>query len=120
LYNGPDPPKNGVKVGSTTLKEVFGRFERYAGIQGEPPLIGPQGGCYPARINLDCWPGVGRLENLQGIRYHFRWNLELTETLFSPETVKVTSIRDPLSCFRSVYEYFYFKIKVKIFLTCKF
>lgn len=31
------------KVGSTTLKTVFGNFEDYAGIQGELPLIGPQG-----------------------------------------------------------------------------
>ena len=100
------------KVGSTTLKEVFGRFERYVGIQGEPPLIGPQGGCYPARINEDCWPRIGRLQQPEGIRYHFRWNLELTDKLFSSETIKVTSIRDPLSYFRSVYEYFYFKIQV--------
>ena len=39
---------------------------RYHGLQIEPQLIGPQGGCYPARINERCWPKNGHLDPIQG------------------------------------------------------
>ena len=101
------------KVASTTLKQLFGRVDKYFGIQSEPALIGPQGGCYPARINPDCWPSAGRptFDGGGSIKYHFRWNPELADQLFPKSSIKITSIREPLSCFRSVYEYFYYKIK---------
>ena len=39
---------------------------RYHGLQIEPQLIGPQGGCYPARINERCWPKNGHIDPIQG------------------------------------------------------
>ena len=42
------------------------------------------------------------------LNYHFRWNADYLPTILQPGTVVLTTIRDPLSTFRSVYNYFYF------------
>ena len=55
----------------STLKSVFANFDRHLGIQSEPVLIGPQGGCYPARITKQCLQ-FGGFEKINSIKYHFR------------------------------------------------
>ena len=104
---------------------MFTNFERHAGLYSEPQLIRPQGGCYPARINAEClaFDGYEKIEGkIQfvwtsinvfplGIKYHFRWNMDEINSLLEPGTIRVTSIREPLSCFRSVYNYFYYGVK---------
>ena len=41
------------------------------------------------------------------LSYHFRWNPDYIPTILQPGTVVITTIRDPLTTFRSVYNYFY-------------
>ena len=45
---------------------------------------------------------------------YFRWNMEEIDDILEEGTIRVTSIREPLSCFRSVYNYFYTRIKVSL------
>ena len=40
---------------------------KYFGLTIEPDMIGPQGGCYPARFNPQCWPTSGHLNPIQGL-----------------------------------------------------
>ena len=54
------------KTASTTFRAMSQNVYRYHGLQIEPQLIGPQGGCYPARINERCWPKNGHLDPIQG------------------------------------------------------
>jgi len=49
----------------------------------EPQLIGPQGGCYPAKFHERCWPAHGRNDPIQGVvtqitHYARRVDLDLT------------------------------------------
>jgi len=47
------------------------------------------------------------------LTYHFRWNIEQADKLFDLESTAIfTTIRNPLTCFESVYEYFYYKRNV--------
>ena len=43
------------------------------------------------------------------LSYHFRWNADYIPSILEPGTVVLTTIRDPLTTFRSVYNYFYFE-----------
>ena len=104
------------KVASSTLRSVFKKIDRHLGLRTEPTLVGPQGGCYPARITKKCL--VGGFEEIQSINYHFRWNMEEIDDLLEEGTIRVTSIREPLSCFRSVYNYFYTRMK-KSNISCE-
>ena len=45
---------------------------------------------------------------------YLRWNMEEIDDILEEGTIRVTSIREPLSCFRSVYNYFYSRIKVRL------
>ena len=45
------------------------------------------------------------------MKYHFRWNIDEIDDLLAPNTIRITSIREPLSCFRSVYNYFYYQLE---------
>ena len=40
--------------------------------------------------------------------------MEEIDDILQEGTIRVTSIREPLSCFRSVYNYFYTRIKVRL------
>lgn len=40
--------------------------------------------------------------------------MEEIDDILEEGTIRVTSIREPLSCFRSVYNYFYTRIKVSL------
>lgn len=40
--------------------------------------------------------------------------MEEIDDILEEGTIRVTSIREPLSCFRSVYNYFYTRIKVRL------
>ena len=116
------PPKSYVflkkhKVASSTLRILFKKIDRHLGLQSEPTLIGPQGGCYPARITKKCL--VGGYEKIQSINYHFRWNMDEIDDLLEEGTIRVTSIREPLSCFRSVYNYFYARMKQTNTISCE-
>ena len=95
------------KTASTTFRQLMSHYAKHKGLNGEGQLIGPQGGCYPARFNERCWPADGHRDPLQALTYHFRWNADYLPTVMQPGTVVVTTIRDPLSTFRSVYNYFY-------------
>ena len=55
------------KTASTTFRAMTGRFNRYAGLTAESQLLGPQGGCYPARFNERCWPSGGHRNPIQGV-----------------------------------------------------
>jgi len=46
---------------------MMGRYDRYAGLIAEPQLIGPQGGCYPARFSERCWPSEGHRTPIEGV-----------------------------------------------------
>ena len=54
------------KTASTTFRAMSQNVYKYHGLQIEPQLIGPQGGCYPAKINEKCWPKSGHLDPIQG------------------------------------------------------
>ena len=116
------PPKSYVflkkhKVASSTLRILFKKIDKHLGLQSEPTLIGPQGGCYPARITKKCL--VGGYDKIQSINYHFRWNMDEIDDLLEEGTIRVTSIREPLSCFRSVYNYFYARMKQTNTISCE-
>ncbi|CAG5090588.1 Oidioi.mRNA.OKI2018_I69.PAR.g12656.t1.cds [Oikopleura dioica] len=106
------------KVASTTFKAIFRKFAKYREIPLEQTLIGPQGGCYPARINEDCWPRR-HYHPANGLTYHFRWNIEQAHKIFDLKNTAIfTTIRNPMTCFESVYNYFYFKRSRKLDYSC--
>jgi len=43
---------------------------KYLGLWIEPQMIGPQGGCYPAKFNEKCWPAAGHIQPIQGNGYY--------------------------------------------------
>ena len=53
------------KTASTTFRQLMSHYTRNKGLDGENQLIGPQGGCYPARFNERCWPVDGHRDPLQ-------------------------------------------------------
>ena len=59
------------KTASTTFRQLIGHFNKFKGWKGsnEPQLIGPQGGCYPARFHERCWPAHGRNDPIKGNGY---------------------------------------------------
>ena len=65
------------------------------------------GGCYPGKMSKKCLNG----QRVDSIRYHFRWNMEKMDEILEPDTVKITSIRQPLDMFRSTYNYYYYEHK---------
>ena len=95
------------KTASTTFRQLMSHFSKHKGLTGEPQMIGPQGGCYPARFEKGCWPADGHVDPLQNLNYHFRWNADYLPTIIQPGSAVITTIRDPLATFRSVYNYFY-------------
>ncbi|CAG5112986.1 Oidioi.mRNA.OKI2018_I69.chr2.g7138.t1.cds [Oikopleura dioica] len=98
------------KTASTTFRHMLTKYARFKGLPsvGEPQLIGPQGGCYPARFDERCWPATGHMSPIVALTYHFRWNMDLFEEKFLTSGVaSVTTIRDPETTFRSVYNYYY-------------
>ena len=83
------------EVASSTLRIIFKKIDKHLGLKSEPKLVGPQGGCYPARITKKCL--VGGYEKIQSINYHYRWNMDEIDDLLEEGTIRVTSIREPLS-----------------------
>ena len=47
------------KTASTTFRQLMSHYSKYKGLVGESQMMGPQGGCYPARFNEKCWPALG-------------------------------------------------------------
>jgi hypothetical protein len=101
------------KTASTTFKSILVNVSKNLTLDGEHRWLGPQGGCYPAPFGPTCWPYSEKgshYEKIQGISYHFRWNLDYMPKLLenNRENIRtITTIRDPLDTFRSVFNYFY-------------
>ena len=63
LWRNECQPQDGViylkkhKTASTTFKEIIDKWLRIIGARKkvEPPMIGPQSGCFPAKFNEKCW-----------------------------------------------------------------
>ena len=56
-----------LNINFSALKFVFERFDEYNGNYPEPRLVGPQGGCYLARITAECM-AFGGFEKVEGRR----------------------------------------------------
>lgn len=69
------------KAASTTFRQMLSHFARSQGFYpaaGEKQLIGPQGGCYPAKFDKRCWPAEGHLNKIQGMKLKNLTNLKKT------------------------------------------
>ena len=45
------------EVAFSTLRIIFKKIDKHLGLKSEPTLVGPQGGCYSARITKKCLVG---------------------------------------------------------------
>ena len=115
LWRSECSPQDGVvflrkhKSASSTLKAMTEKYLFSIGVESEPPIAGPLGGCFPAKFDERCWAGSKRNEPVQAMTFHFRWNIEYLPTVLDKNRRKVkifTSIRDPLAVFRSSMNFF--------------
>lgn len=115
LWRSECSPQDGVvflrkhKSASTTLKAMTEKYLFSIGVESEPPIAGPLGGCFPAEFDERCWAGSKRNEPIQAMTFHFRWNMEYLPAVLDKNRRKVkifTSIRDPLFVFRSSMNFF--------------
>ena len=83
----------------TLEKSVFHNYQRLTGKRTLSPLFGSYGGGYPARMNMSYWTPPIPKENLS-VNSHHRFNVDLEQKLFK-DAKFFTSIREPLSMFRS-------------------
>ncbi|CAG5103908.1 Oidioi.mRNA.OKI2018_I69.chr1.g994.t2.cds [Oikopleura dioica] len=101
------------KTASTTFRGIMANVGKNLSFDGEHNWLGPQGGCYPAPFGPTCWPyseDGSHLEKIEALSYHFRWNLDYMPKLLENNRQNIrtiTSIRDPLETYRSVFNYFY-------------
>ncbi|CBY31914.1 unnamed protein product [Oikopleura dioica] len=118
LWKNECQPQDGLiylkkhKTASTTFKDIAEKWLRIIGAKKkvEPPMIGPQSGCFPAKFNEKCWGNNQRQNPVLAMVDHYRWNMDYLPSIFDPNRSKVktfTTIRDPLSTFRSAYNYFF-------------
>ena len=56
------------KTASTTFRGIVEKWLRIIGAKkkAEPPMIGPQSGCFPAKFNEKCWGNNQRQEPVLG------------------------------------------------------
>lgn len=97
------------KCGSSTVHKVFGNFVDYTGILTEKPMYYSLGGCYPAPYDPKCRTTPHPKEH-QSVTFHHRLNYPLQSKLM-PNAKFYTTVREPLSLFYSVYNYFYYKFE---------
>ena len=93
-------PKVRVKwPSSNPIKSVFHNYQKLTGKKTLSPLFGSYGGGYPARMNMSYWTPPIPKENLS-VNSHHRFNIDLERKIFK-DAKFFTSIREPLSMFRS-------------------
>ena len=93
-------PKVRVKwPSSNPMKSVFHNYQKLTGKKTLSPLFGSYGGGYPARMNMSYWTPPIPKENLS-VNSHHRFNIDLERKIFK-DAKFFTSIREPLSMFRS-------------------
>ena len=74
LWKNECQPQDGLiymkkhKTASTTFKAIVEKWLRIIGAKNkvEPPMIGPQSGCFPAKFNEKCWGNNQRQEPVIG------------------------------------------------------
>ena len=82
----------------SSLKFVFERFDEYNGNYPEPRLVGPQGGCYPARITSECM-AFGGFQKVEGRQSS---NRTVFMTLLQPSSIIFDGICKKLTVFSSL------------------
>ena len=106
-----DPPKGYVfhkkhKSASSTLQTVMKNFGRFYAYPSEGPPIGSVAGGYPGIFQSEFLAAPRHLSP-SSISVHQRMNSEVEKELFNDDAIFVSSVREPESFFRSVYQYFY-------------
>lgn len=92
---------------SNPYKSVFHNYQKLTGKKTLSPLFGSYGGGYPARMNMSYWTPPIPKENLS-VNSHHRFNIDLERKVFK-DAKFFTSIREPLSMFRSSYNFHYYR-----------
>ena len=72
------------------------------------PLFGSYGGGYPAVMNMSFWAPPNPIYPALSIMSHHRFNIDVEPSLYA-DAKFFTSIREPLSMFRSSYNFHYFR-----------
>ena len=73
---------------------------------GESPPVGSVSGGYPGPFQPE-FLGSPRHPKPYAISTHQVFNLEVEKAIFPENAFFLTSVREPLSLFRSMFEYFY-------------
>jgi len=90
------------------------RFEAYAGISPLTQSMYAWGGCYPGKVTKACING----QRVEGIHFHFRWNMDEMDNILESGTIRFTSVREPFDMFRSAFNYYYYEHRNRIQAKC--
>jgi len=94
------------KSASSTLQTVAKNFCRYYSMPSESPPVGSVSGGYPGPFQPQ-FLGAPRHPKPLAISTHQVFNYEIEKSLFPENSFFLTSVREPFSLFRSMFEYFY-------------